>query len=215
MFKSLSFAALFTVSCFLTLTLYGQNNTTQPSSIVGFYFYRTEPSASTSVRFTFDNPVSNAEVVLIADGDTLKTSTSPGGLEAGEFEFSGITYKLVTLSLECKSGYDPNADSVTPYQGSFELMPGKNIVYIPTERVDGRDLFLSSKVPIITMKGDTWVYHFADMKTREEDYIVEMLGGMPGVVINKRKGQVTISGNAVHKTEVNGAYVFALDPATQ
>lgn len=61
----------------------------------------------------------------------------------------------------------------------------------------------------MTMNGDNWIYHFPD-KRSTRDLIIEKVIGVPGVVYNKRAGTITISGTAVNKKFVNGAYIFAL-----
>lgn len=198
----------------LPVTLHGQ--TERPtSSIVG----------QTIMQFVFDNhnisgtfeiPSQNAEITLIADGDTLQTRGGAGGI----FTYSGISAKTVTLSVTIP-------DHPYSFSGSFELMPGENIVLVSIHGIPQPKGFSmqASEEPLMKIDGDTWTYHYptffnnsvADPRGNpkqpdEKLILVNRLRDLPGVEFNKRRGTLTISGPAVHKTYVNGAYVFGLNP---
>ena len=196
------------------MTLHGQ--TERPtSSIVGQaiiqYIFDNKIIAG-----TFEVPVSNVEAILIADGDTLQTQGSGGGI----FTYSGISARNVTLSVTIP-------DHPYSFSGSFELMPGENIVLVSvpgTPQPKGFSM-QASEEPLMKIDGDTWTYHYptffnnsvADPRGNpkqpdEKLILVNRLRDLPGVEFNKRRGTLTISGPAVHKTYVNGAYVFGLNP---
>jgi len=196
-------------------TVYAQSDNT--SSIVGqaiqrFLFVNLDKS----ITATFEISVTDAETILVADGDTLRTQGGSGGI----FTYSGISAGNVTLSVVI-----PNY----PYSfsGSFELMPGENIVLVSVQTLPQPEGFLmqASEEPMFEMDGDTWTYYYPtayDMSTysskRPDDnlLLVNRLKDLPGVEFNKRRNTLTISGPAVHKTFVNGdhlcAYVFGLNP---
>lgn len=198
----------------LPMTLHGQ--TERPtSSIVGQaiiqYIFDNKIIAG-----TFEVPVSNVEAILIADGDTLQTQGSGGGI----FTYSGISARNVTLSVTIP-------DHPYSFSGSFELMPGENIVLVSvpgTPQPKGFSM-QASEEPLMEIYGDTWTYYYptllsnpgADSRLLEKQqnetvFIVNRLKDLPGVEFNKRRGTLTISGPAVHKTFVNGAYIFGLNP---
>ncbi|MBO6082460.1 MAG: hypothetical protein J6P46_05485 [Bacteroidales bacterium] len=177
------------------------------SSLVGIYFMRQEPPASYPTRFNFDQTFADADIVLIAREDTIRLKTDP----SGEFNIQHIPSGRVFLAIERKRFDDPSVDWCKPYAGSFELMPGKNVILIPTERV-GEDVMLKSESPVVTMEGDTWIYYPAEMKTREVDFGIDMLQNLPGAEYNKKEKGLYISGDAVRRTFANGAFVFGLKP---
>ena len=212
---------LFLVSgLFQSLMNTGQEAAAQSlSSISGHVFirkvstYNVFPSIQ-SFEITVEIPVSGADVILIAGQDTLRTKTS----STGEFSFSGIAPSRVTLYLESRNA--DHEDFCYPFLGSFELMPGENIVIIPREQtttalVMTLPLLSPSQAPVVTADGDTWIYHLPDQSVRKVDLVVEKLRGLPGVQYKSRKLQLLISGNAVRRTYVNGAYIFGLDPNYQ
>ncbi len=204
----------FITGLFLPVTLHGQ--TEEPtSSIVGQgiiqYIYDNWGLAG-----TFETLPSKVEAILIADGDTLQTQ----GSSASIFTYSGIRAGSVTLSVvfpECPYSFS----------GSFELMPGENIVLVSVPGVSNSPGFSMqpSEEPLFEMDGDTWTYYYptllsnpggdsrlGERQQNETVFIVNRLKDLPGVEYNKRRGTLTISGPAVHKTFVNGAYIFGLNP---
>lgn len=197
---------LIAISFCLSLALRGQDKNDM-SSLVGIFFMRQETPASFSNRFNFDQTFADADIVLIAREDTLRLKTD----HFGEFNIQHIPSGRVFLAIERKRFDDPSVDWCKPYAGSFELMPGKNVILIPTERV-GEDVMLKSESPVVTMEGDTWIYYPAEMKTREVDFGIDMLQNLPGAEYNRRKKALYISGDAIRRTFANGAYVFGLKP---
>ena len=196
------FLIITTVLC-LPAALHGQV-VDSLSSIVGKTYRQMEitiPGPQGGMQI-YDIPIPGIEVVLIASGDTLRTKTDA----QGRFSFSGIASRAVRLSML--------DDSYAPFSESFTLMPGENIVIIPrqqkTETLDAASV--SAERPIMTMRGDTLVYHAAAMTVREGDYAVDLLAQMPGVEVDQTTGQIRISGKEVSRSYVNGALIFGLDP---
>lgn len=140
----------------------------------------------------------------------------------GSFSFPDVNASQVTLIVvqngqllleretpERLAHYDPGVFEVYKeiYKGTFDLMPGENLVYIPIEGGTYTD-----NTTVMTRKGDAWVYRYPDNKGRAAGRLIDRLIGLPGVEYDKRRGTISISGDAVHKTFVDGAYVFWLDP---
>lgn len=154
------------------------------------------------------------DVILVADGKTHRTTVGTDG----RFAFSGITPNVVTLSV-----VPPKEAKDTPFVGTFELMPGENIVIIPWQRPaqpEGAMMQLSEE-PVVTIEEKTWVYHFprisaggyAGNEPKDDVYLVSKLIGLPGVEYDKKNHLLSISGDAVHRTSVNGAFVFGRNPS--
>jgi hypothetical protein len=189
----------------LPLTLNGQNQQADTlSSIVGKTFYRMEiGNAGQALGIeTLDTPVSRIEVILVAAGDTLRTKTD----DQGRFSFSGIAAGSVTLSMV--------NDDYAPFSESFVLMPGDNVVIVPRQRkVETLDAAtVTAEAPVMTMRGDTLVYHAAALRVEEGDYAIDLLKQMPGVEVNRMTGEINISGKNVKRSYVNGALIFGLTP---
>ena len=205
--RSLILFLSFITGIFLPLKLQGQNQN-QPantlSSIVGKTFYRMEiGDAGQALGIeTLDAPVSRIEVILVAAGDTLRTKTD----DQGRFSFSGIAAKNVTLSMV--------NDDYVPFSESFVLMPGENVVIVPRQRkIETLDAAsVTAEAPVMTMKGDTLVYHAAALRVDEGDYAIDLLKQMPGVEVNQTTGEIRISGKNVARSYVNGALIFGLTP---
>ena len=195
--------SLFVLSLCLPAMLRGQT-VDSLSSIVGKTYRQMEvpmsgPQGGTQV---YDVPIPGIDVVLISGGDTLRTKTDA----QGRFNFSGIASRAVRLSMV--------DDGYAPFSESFTLTPGENIVIVPrqqkAETLDAASV--SAERPIMTMKGDTLVYHAAAMTVREGDYAVDLLAQMPGVEVDALTGQIRISGKEVARSYVNGALIFGLNP---
>ena len=196
---------LLVASLCLPMTLYGQDQPVDTlSSIVGKTFYRMEiGDAGQALGIeTLDAPVSRIEVILIAAGDTLTTKTD----DQGRFSFSGIAAKNVTLSMV--------NDDYAPFSESFVLMPGENVVIVPRQRkIETLDAAsVTAEAPVMTMRGDTLIYHAAALRVEEGDYAIDLLRQMPGVEVNQTTGEIKISGKNVARSYVNGALIFGLTP---
>ena len=199
----------------LPLTLYSQT-VDSLSSIIGQAFIHFEARSGydhDSVLGTFYQVQTDHEIKLVADGDTLRTKSDKTGL----FIISGIDAKEVTLLIEADDRI-----LAYPFSTSFELSPGDNIVLVPLQRPpypEGYSLLLSLE-PIVTMNGDTWVYHYPSNLgvNAERPYVMTRLKDMPGVefVNNRRTGRKTISApqKVVRMSEANGAFIFSLKPHT-
>ena len=189
----------------LPLVLHGQAQPADTlSSIVGRTFYRMDMgqvAQMTGIEY-IDTPLSGIDVVLFAGRDTLRTKTD----NLGRFNFSGIAPKSVTLSMV--------NDSYEPFSETFGLMPGENVVIVPRQRkVETLDAAtVTAEAPIMTMKGDTLIYHANALTVREGDYAIDLLMQMPGVEVDRMTGTIRISGKSVARSYVNGALVFGLNP---
>lgn len=199
----------------LPVTLHGQ--TEKPSSSIVVQTITQIVFDNHNIGGTFEITSPNAEVTLVADGDTLQTLERA---EGSIFTYSGISAKTVTLSVVIP-------DHPYSFSGSFEVMPGENIVLVSipgTPRPEGF-LMQASEEPLMKIDGDTWTYYYptllsnpggdsrlGERQQNEKVFIVNRLKELPGVEFNKRRNTLTISGPAVHKTFVNGAYIFALNP---
>jgi len=147
-----------------------------------------------------DIPAANAKVELVFQGDTLKAITN----QVGQFSFKNLTAGLVQLSID-----------LPPYElfsESFELVPGENVVMVSIQRepetLDAA--IVRDEMPVMTMRGDTLIYHAAAVALMEGDYAIDLLLRFPGVEV--KNGQIIVTGKNVRRTYVNGALIFGLNP---
>ena len=216
-YASFKSVLLLTTALSLPLSLRGQDGVQEPfsASIIGDAFVRLEYRDPTRFNImTYYNQSGILDVTLITDKDTLRTKTTI----SGRFSIMGITASRVTLFIT------PQTSWADPFSGTFELMPGENIVVVPMERTPfpGGSPMQVFDGPIMTAEGDTWIYHYpyvvmtdgyaGGVPNYEEYEAISRLKGIPGVKLDARKHELYISGEAVHRTFVNGAYVFGLNP---
>ncbi len=148
----------------------------------------------------YDFPVQGAEVVLVCGRDTLKTETDL----RGGFTFTGLVPGEIHMSIK-KDGY-------ATFSESFEIVPGKNVILVDLSPSGGdiEPSVATSRPPVMTMKGDTLVYNAAAIDRREGDYAIDILKQFPGVEVQGRS--ISIVGQNVRRTYVNGAMIFGQDP---
>lgn len=147
-----------------------------------------------------DIPASNAKVELIYRGDTLKTTTD----QVGSFSFKNLTQGPVHLSIDYLD-YEP-------FSETFELLPGENVIVVSfqkkTETLDAA--VVQDEMPVVTMRGDTLIYHAAAVAQLNGDFAIDLLRRFPGVEV--KDGQIIVTGKNVKRTYVNGALIFGLNP---
>ena len=195
----------------LPLALYGQEEPhSSTSSIVGRVFWRIANRSSTGdVVEVYQVPQGDAfHVTLVAGGDTLRTRLN----RSGRFDISEIDSGHVDITIAW-SGTNTltKRDTTRVYlTGSFEIVPGENIVIIPWSPAP----VYEPPFPLVTLDGDTWNYDQSD-SIPFEDFTAEMLKKLPGVTINKRNRTISIPGEGIYRSESDGIYVFALKPSSQ
>ncbi len=195
----------------LPLALYGQEEPrSSTSSIVGRVFWRIANRSSTGqVVEVYQIPQGEAyHVTLVAGGDTLRARLN----SSGRFDISEIDSGHVDITIAW-SGTNTltKRDTTRVYlTGSFEIVPGENIVIIPWSSAPA----FEPPFPLVTMDGDTWNYDYSD-SIAIGDFAAEMLKQLPGVTINKRNRTISIPGEGIYRSESDGIYVFALKPSSQ
>ena len=158
------------------------------------------PITRDTVTTVLDLPAAQTEVVLVAQGDTLRERTNL----AGSFSFKKLPVGPVHMSI--------SFGNYEPFSETFELVPGENVVIVAlrrkTETLDAA--VVKAKQPVVTQRGDTLVYHAAAVALQTGDYAIDLLKQFPGVEV--KDGQITVTGKQVRRSYVNGALIFGLDP---
>lgn len=147
-----------------------------------------------------DIPASEAGVELLFQGDTLKTTTDL----TGSFSFKNLKPGLVRLSIHYKD--------FEPFSERFELVEGENVIMVTFQRKSEtlEAAVVQDEVPVVTMHGDTLVYHAAAIAQMNGDYAVDLLRRFPGIEV--KDGQIIVTGKHVKRTYINGALIFGLNP---
>lgn len=202
----------------LSTTLHAQEQDAgAPSSLIGEAFITYDiVSVGSELMGTITMPKSNYDVILVADGDTLRTKVGSDG----RFSFPEISARLVALMIAPPEGVNDS-----PFLGAFELMPGENLVIVPWQwpAQPENSMLQLTKEAIVTLEGDTWIYHyprivvsgFGGTPPSDKSYLVSKLMEMPGVNYDSRKHLLSISGDAIHRTHSGGAYIFGMNPAAR
>lgn len=144
-------------------------------------------------------PVGGYEAILMTAKDTLSVVS-----DNGDFQFRDLAPGTVRL-LVVKDGY-------LPFDGNFTLAEGDQAVTIELTH-EGEELtgaVATANQPVVTMKGDTLVFHADAVKRMTGDYAIDLIAQMPGAEVSDLG--ISIRGKQVSRAYVNGVLVFGRDP---
>jgi hypothetical protein len=147
----------------------------------------------------------NAKVTLINGKDTLRPTNSESDESA--YWLENIPSGTWNIHVECK-GYED-------YDGSWdvdfkETFASRTVSLRKIEQLSAAGV--TTDAPLFKMKGDTVVFLTDNVKTEEDAAALRLLQSLPGVDINEHG--VSIFGEALTKTYVDGKLVFGNDPMT-
>lgn len=132
--------------------------------------------------------------------DTLYTTTVSGIFQfkkvpAGRvvLRFSHVSYKDVMEEVEVKPGETTEVE-VTMQEARQEI----------------ESVTVKGEVPVLTIKGDTLVYHAAAVRTFEGDETIKIVEQLPGVLTSEQG--VNVLGKDISRTYVDGKLIFGSDP---
>ncbi len=149
--------------------------------------------------------VAGASVQLIADKDTMGTSSSIAGI----FTFNNVKSERFTIRVS-SLGFEP-------FEKSFTFLQGQDRMVIPSFELQGIANMLEEVVVdgIVTVqvKGDTVEYSTKDLKLREGSVAEDALKKLQGVEVDK-DGNVTAQGESVTRVRINGRDFFGGDVKT-
>lgn len=144
-------------------------------------------------------PVGGYEAILMTAKDTLSVVS-----ENGDFQFRDLDPGTVRL-LVFKEGYLPFDDNIT-------LAEGDQAVTIELTH-EGEELsaaVATANKPVLTMKGDTLVFHADAVKRMTGDFAIDLIAQMPGAEVSDLG--ISIRGKQVARAYVNGVLVFGRNP---
>ena len=145
-------------------------------------------------------PANSVVVEAYTAKDTLYATTVSGlfrfkKVAAGRvvLRFSHVSYKEVIKEIEVKPG------ETTELNVMMQEAPQE----IESVTVKG-------EVPVLTVKGDTLVYHAAAVRTFDDDETIKIVEQLPGVLTSE--SGVSVMGKAISRTYVDGKLIFGSDP---
>ena len=141
-------------------------------------------------------PVENAFVSISTGSDSLVTATDP----TGWFSFIGVRSGRFRVSVR-KLGYKE-------YGGIMEVSEGANVLLVRLWKQSIRlsSAIISEESSPVVHRGDTIIFVGSAVRTSPEDNALDILSQMPGVTIDK--GRITVNGEPVKRTYVNGRLIF-------
>ncbi|TDQ73348.1 outer membrane beta-barrel protein [Sphingobacterium yanglingense] len=158
------------------------------------------------LRDSLSRPIAGASVQYIAGTDTLKTSSSVGGI----YTFNNLkdqSFKIKVSSL----GFEPFEKNYTfaPVEENRMLVPNIILLGIPNMLEE----VVINGVVTVQVKGDTVEYSTKDLKLREGSVAEDALKKLQGVEVDK-DGNVTAQGEQVTRVRINGKDFFGGDVKT-
>ena len=145
-------------------------------------------------------PLGGATLMLISGKDTLNTVSN----NSGKFSFSLPQTFEVTILAQYQ-GFDDFCET-------FQL--GGNHLAVVIKMNQSKQLLeaamIKSEIPFVRAEADTIIYNMAALEKMEGDKALDLFLQIPGFGINK--GKITMWGENVDKTYVNGKLIYGDDP---
>lgn len=152
-----------------------------------------------------NNPVSNANVLLVRMNGDKADSTYRLSTNNGTFTYRGLPPGKVYIKVT-KMGMNP-ADGV------FDLTEGDNAVLFTMthSREELESSIITGSVPLVRLLGDTTVFNAAAVKTMPGETAMAILEQLPGFDI--KGNTIKYRGRKISRTYVNGIQLFGDDAA--
>ena len=145
-------------------------------------------------------PLGGASLSLISGKDTLNTVSD----KLGKFSFSIPSAFEVIITAKYQ-GFDD-------YREVYQLFGDHTAIAIKMNqsREQLNAARIESEIPFVRKEADTTIYNMAALEKMEGDRALDVLLQIPGFGINK--GKLTVWGEYVDKTYVNGKLIYGDDP---
>ena len=147
-----------------------------------------------------------ATVLMVKFDKEIPDSTYTTSDDDGVFIFKNICPQEVYLK----------AFSVgkKPVEGLYDLVAGRNAVYFTLEDApeEIEKAEITAEVPLMKQIKDTVIYNTAAVTTMEGETLAAVLEQLPGFKVSK--DEISVDGEKVERTYVNGVLVFGDNAAT-
>lgn len=144
-------------------------------------------------------PVTGYEAILMTPEDTLSTVS-----RNGDFQFRELSPGTVRL-LIYKDGYIPFEDKITLTEGDQAVT-----IELTHEGEELTGAVATANRPVLTMNGDTLVFHANAVQRMTGDFAIDLIAQMPGAEISDMG--IKVGGKDISRAYVNGVLVFGRDP---
>ena len=154
----------------------------------------------------FDNTFFQKATAMLVQEKSGKLDTSYVVCNDDTFSFTNLRPGKVYLKI---SHLTYNTE-----EGIYDLVPGDNVIYFTMkEKVrEIEESKVTAEVPLMRILQDTTIYYAAAVPTDEWDSALEIIRQLPGFKVSG--GSITVNGERVARTYVNGVQIFGNNPLT-
>ena len=154
----------------------------------------------------FDNVYFQKATAMLVQEKSGKLDTSYVVCNDDTFSFTNLRPGKVYLKI---SHLSYNTE-----EGIYDLVPGDNVIYFTLkEKVrEIEESKVTAEVPLMRILQDTTIYYAAAVPTNEWDSALEIIRQLPGFEVSGKS--ITVNGERVARTYVNGVQIFGNNPVT-
>ena len=154
----------------------------------------------------FDNTFLQKATAMLVQEKSGKLDTSYVVCNDDTFSFTNLRPGKVYLKI---SHLSYNTE-----EGIYDLVAGDNVIYFTmTEKVrEIEESKVTAEVPLMRILQDTTIYYAAAVPTNEWDSALEIIRQLPGFEVSGET--ITVNGERVARTYVNGVQIFGNNPLT-
>ena len=154
----------------------------------------------------FDNTFLQKATAMLVQEKSGKLDTSYVVCNDDTFSFTNLRTGKVYLKI---SHLSYNTE-----EGIYDLVAGDNVIYFTMkEKVrEIEESKVTAEVPLMRILQDTTIYYAAAVPTDEWDSALEIIRQLPGFEVSGKS--ITVNGERVARTYVNGVQIFGNNPVT-
>ena len=154
----------------------------------------------------FDNVYFQKATAMLVQEKSGKLDTSYVVCNDDTFSFTDLRPGKVYLKI---SHLSYNTE-----EGIYDLVAGDNVIYFTLkEKVrEIEESKVTAEVPLMRILQDTTIYYAAAVPTNEWDSALEIIRQLPGFEVSGET--ITVNGERVARTYVNGVQIFGNNPVT-
>ena len=138
--------------------------------------------------------------------DGEKADTSYTAADHGVFSFRNIRPQKVYLKVFCVGR--------KTIEGYYELAAGRNAFFFTMEDAPQQieESKVTAEVPLMKQIADTTIYNAAAVRTMDGESLRAILEQLPGFKVSRNR--ITVDGEEIKRTYINGVLVFGDSPLT-
>ena len=155
---------------------------------------------------TFNYHTFHPNIQLVTfDGEKADTSYTAADRD-GVFSFRNIRPQKVYLKVFCVGR--------KTIEGYYELAAGRNAFFFTMEDAPQQidESKVTAEVPLMKQIADTTIYNAAAVRTMDGESLRAILEQLPGFKVSRNR--ITVDGEEIKRTYINGVLVFGDNPLT-